>query len=223
MKQEHNEPRFPIWLIGDSEPKNYSQELLTPLDSRHPVRHNIWTPVLDVIQGTVFPYGRRLRDGELYVRNPVRKLNRADAEATVWTADYLVVGIRELGKLLDANKPPVVLSFGAFSCEIVRRALNVGLGRNYEPRSAAKWSTGDLGAEFRKSVENFSTAQVNHLPLLHVSIARQFLPSHREFCAFTDKRVANYFDYVGKKLGEVLIQHLKNANIWEFPDPALIA
>lgn len=219
MKQEHNEPRFPIWLIGDSEPKNNSQQLSTPLDSRHPARHNIWTPVLDVIQRTVFPCGRRLRDGELYVRNPVRKLIRADAETTVWTADYLMDGISELGKLLAANKPPVVLSFGAFSCEIVRRALNAGLSKNYEPRSTEKWSTGDLGSEFRRGIKEFALAQVNHLPLLHVSIARQFLASHREFCAFTDKRVANYFEYVGQQLGEVLIGHLKDASIWEFPDP----
>lgn len=61
--------------------------------------------------------------------------------------------------------------------------------------------------EVRKSIEAFSIAQVNHLPLLHVSIARQFLPPHRDFCAFTDGTVANYFEYVGDQPGEVLIRH----------------
>ena len=50
MAAEHNDPRFPIWLIGDSNPKNWENRLSYPLDARHPARHSIWTPVLDAMQ-----------------------------------------------------------------------------------------------------------------------------------------------------------------------------
>ena len=43
-----------------------------PLDSRHPARHNIWTPVLEGIQKEVFSEDRRrVDDSQLYFRNAV--------------------------------------------------------------------------------------------------------------------------------------------------------
>ena len=81
--------------------------------------------------------------------------------------------------------------------------------------------------EVRKSIEAFSIAQVNHLPLLHVSIARRhFLSSHEHFRSDSDKKKPNYFDYVGSELGELLLKHLKDKPIWLRPgrsaaEPAL--
>jgi hypothetical protein len=46
MKPLVGDPDFPIWLLGDSNPKGWQSVLETPLDPRHPARHNIWTPVL---------------------------------------------------------------------------------------------------------------------------------------------------------------------------------
>ena len=54
MKKETGNPRFPIWLLADSEPDGWRDRLDDPLDKRHPIRHNIWTSVLDVIQADVF-------------------------------------------------------------------------------------------------------------------------------------------------------------------------
>jgi|GEM_PF-5023839 hypothetical protein len=54
MKKESGDPQFPIWLLGGSEPDRWKSVLNAPLEPRHPVRHNIWTPLLDVIQDSVY-------------------------------------------------------------------------------------------------------------------------------------------------------------------------
>jgi hypothetical protein len=50
MAADVGNKNFPIWLLGDSNPERWQGELKTPFDPRHPVRHNIWTSILDVIQ-----------------------------------------------------------------------------------------------------------------------------------------------------------------------------
>lgn len=54
MKKDIENKAFNIWLLGDSNPKNWDSILETPLDPRHPARHSIWTPVIDVIQDQAF-------------------------------------------------------------------------------------------------------------------------------------------------------------------------
>lgn len=36
MKPQVGDPDFPIWLLGDSNPKGWQSVLETPLDPRHP-------------------------------------------------------------------------------------------------------------------------------------------------------------------------------------------
>lgn len=72
MKKEVGSRNSDIWLLGDSNPKNWQKVLKTPLDPRHPARHNIWTPVLEVIQDRVFRTCRcRVDTSQIYVRNAV--------------------------------------------------------------------------------------------------------------------------------------------------------
>jgi hypothetical protein len=54
MVREDGKISFPIWLLGDSELELWRQLLDKPFDARHPIRHNIWTSILGVIQGYVF-------------------------------------------------------------------------------------------------------------------------------------------------------------------------
>lgn len=212
----------PFWLIGDSPPKGCHDKLAHPLDARHPARHNIWTPVLDVLQSTVFHSGLRLDDRALYVRNAVNRVDVIDPKRVDWKNPRLKRCVDQLARRIAASKPrPVlILSFGAFACEVVCRARRASTDHEHTDRSVGAWTTKALGQAFREAVCGFDPKGVNHLPLLHVSIARRhFLTAHQHFCDGHAGEDPNYFEYVGKMLAELLVQHMRNASIWVPPRP----
>lgn len=206
MNRESGSRDFPIWLIGDSSPANWAADLVDPLDSRHPARHNIWTPILEGIQSRLYASVRkRLRTDELYIRNAVHdRSEKAHGNAVTWSPE-LEEETRELARLLDSHAPKLVFSFGAFAFEFARR------GHNESPHHAFRdWSTKRLGQEFRQRIQVFTPRNINLIPLLHVSIARgHFLRSHKKFTQMKD---GNYFDYVGKQIANCL-----SRNQTEFP------
>ena len=70
MKNSAGDPGFPIWLIGDSPPEKWADKLDSPLDPKHPARHNIWTSIADSMQDRLYRKGRlRLDTSRLYIRN----------------------------------------------------------------------------------------------------------------------------------------------------------
>src|SRR4030065_460436 len=70
MELEAGNRDFPLWLIADSNPAKWEARLSTPLDPRHPTRHNIWTPVLDEMQDGIYRASRqRIDTSGIYVRN----------------------------------------------------------------------------------------------------------------------------------------------------------
>jgi hypothetical protein len=72
MKEYSGNPEFPIWLLGDSPPINWADILEVPFDPRHPIRHNIWTSVLDVIQSEIYKTRKcRLNSEDIYIRNAI--------------------------------------------------------------------------------------------------------------------------------------------------------
>ena len=208
MLRESGSKNSSIWLIGDSIPTTWEKALESPLDPRHPARHNIWTPVLDRIQEQAFLGDRRRVDGtRLYVRNAVHHPeDRPPYNAMTWDSKLSEETV-ELGKLLEKHVPSLVFTFGAFAFEFTRRSLE------REPRRRiGYWTTISLGGEFRQSVENFSPEAVNVLPLLHVSIARRhFLKSHQNF---TGDSEGNYFDFVGREIGGLLLRHRDALDVW---------
>ena len=105
-----------------------------------------------------------------------------------------------MGSLLQAQRPRLLLSFGAFAFEFARRSR-----RESPPRACRHWSTKKLGQEFSKRIGEFDPDTCNLIPLLHVSIARgQFLSSHRYF---TGKAEGNYFDYVAEQIANCVSRH----------------
>ncbi len=211
MKDFIGDPQFPVWLIADSEPRNWRQSLLTPLDPRHPARHNIWTSVADYMQEAFYKNERRRFDaGRLYIRNAVTDPDeKPEGVKLNWTQ-----ALRDKSKSLGANllsfSPKVVLTFGAFAFEFTRRAYSEEPIYPY-----AHWGTMQLGNEFRKRVISYNSAKVNILPLLHVSISRgRFLESHKYFVGREAEDFPNYFEYVGGKLAELFSQLLLSEPIW---------
>ena len=206
MNRTSGSADFPIWLIGDSSPGRWEAHLVDPLDSRHPARHNIWTPVLEGIQSRLYASGRkRLRTDGLYIRNAVHDpLDKPAGNARQWSSE-LEAETRDMRRLFDAYAPKLVFSFGAFAFEFSRRAH-----RESPRRGFRHWSTKRLGEEFTRRMDAFAPHDVNLIPLLHVSIARRyFLRSHENF---TQMEGGNYFDYVARRIADCL-----DGNRAEFP------
>ena len=170
MDREAGSKAYPIWLIADSSPPRWEEHLRQPLDPRHPARHNIWTPILEGIQSHVFQAARtRIDTTDLYVRNAVHDVADKPPYRRLDWPSRLAVETRDLASLVARHRPKLLLTFGAFACEFARRSLDRGL-----PRAISHWTSTELGNEFRRNVGNLDPAhpQPQHLPLLHVSIAR---------------------------------------------------
>lgn len=202
MKTEDGCINFPLWLIGDSEPEAWKKDLSTPFDSRHPIIHNIWTPIIDNIQGIIFDkLGKRINSKAIYIRNAVTEAtHKPDESCVTWQNRNLLSKIVELREIIDSHMPIVLLTFGAFSFEFCRRVL--GENGVYKTR---KWNTTELGKEFTQRTINFDDSRTNIIPLLHRSISGgHFLVSHRNFCF---SKNANYFEYVALSIAKIFIEN----------------
>ena len=208
MKKEVGDITFPIWLIGDSNPKRWQTVLRTPLDPRHPIRHNIWTSVLDEIQDELFRTRRlRLDTSSVYIRNAIEVSDlKPDRYENKWSKE-IEKEIKLLAKDIRRHLPRVVICFGSFSYEFARRSLS--LDPNY---SIDYWRTRRLGEEFRNCTREFSISRSNLFPLLHRSIAGgHFISGHNHFCGVDG---ANYFEHVGEQIASNLLQHSDLLDIW---------
>jgi|SRR5579862_8028717 len=210
MYRETGDHNSAVWLLADSNPKSENHDPepvdprhpLTPLDRRHPTRHNIWTPILDVLQREVFAACKsRLNDGDLYIRNAV---GDSDHKRDQEQRNREIAVLRDL---LKEYQPPLVLAFGQFANEFIRHALRA------EEEGAQSWTVWNikmLANEFARIVHTLTGPEaviclesVNVLPLLHAVGARQFRYCHQEFSSGT----GNYFKYAGEQIAAVLIKH----------------
>jgi len=204
MKDSTGDPRFHIWLIGDSPPKNWADKLDSPLDARHPARHNIWTSVADSIQDRLYRQRKlRLDTSQLYIRNTATQpLTKSTIQAQTQHSQKI------LKELIDKYKPKIILTFGVFAFKTTLLAS----GESPQKFKTAKF----LGEQFRSRIKNYDDHKVNVIPLLHVSIARRFfLEAHRDFIGSERETHSNYFDYVGEKLADLLLANFSSDKpIW---------
>ena len=204
MKEFAGDPKFPIWLIGDSPPEAWADKLDIPLDPRHPARHSIWTSVADPMQDRLYRLKRlRLDTSRLYIRNA------SDKPLKEPIPREHINSMREMLKgLLDTYRPALVLTFGANAFMIAQPSC----GGDVSFRTA---TAGLLGIQFRARIEKWDDNRVNIIPLLHASIARRmFLQAHTYFVGATEETPPNYFDYVGTKLADLLLAKLSDKPIW---------
>ncbi|QYJ80889.1 hypothetical protein [Shewanella aegiceratis] len=202
MKKEDGNPHSPIWLIGDSEPHKLASILEFPLDSRHPTRHNIWTPILDQIQEVVFTQKlNRLSQNAFYIRNAVS--NSELKKNLTSSSKNLDREINELNELFNRYKPKLIFSFGSFSFEFCRRALNETV-----KHAPSYWSVERLNNEFTARIASTTSL----IPLLHAVIARgQFMLCHQTFSGNT----GNYFSHTGSLLAErILYECGDRSDVW---------
>ena len=208
MNRDSGSPEYPIWLIGDSTPARWEKHLDDPLDSRHPARHNIWTPILEEIQSRLYASMRkRLRTGDLYIRNAVHvSSDKPSGNERKWSPE-VEEEMRNMSRLFECHAPKLVFSFGAFAFEFVRRS------RDETPHHVSRhWTTRRLGEQFGCRIREFTPRKVNVIPLLHASIARgRFLESHRYF---TQAKDGNYFEYVAEHIADCLCRNHTEFPIW---------
>jgi hypothetical protein len=208
MLREVGNKSFPIWLLGDSNPKEWEDRLKTPFDPRHSARHNIWTSIADVVQERVFRAGRRRIDtSALYIRNAIEKAKDKPRGRDVDWPDDVNAEVLALSLLLKEHKPVFLFTFGAFSYEFARRALGQEPKRRFD-----YWGAKTLGQAFRERLAFFDVLAINVFPLLHISIsAGKFLASHNQFC---ERVEANYFEDVASELARIILAHADALPVW---------
>jgi len=188
LKRESGEKTYPIWLL---------------FNPKHPaVRHYIWTPVLAEIQDKVFRELRtRIDASKLYTRNAVCDSGIVPNTLNWWD-NKVATEIEQFRDIVLEHEPKILISFGAFPFEFVRRAFAI------KPEKGPKsWGTTNLGDEFVKSIENFNINKTNIIPLLRRVVASdKFIEEPR----FSE----NYFQYVGTKIAERIIENKDALNIW---------
>ena len=207
MQREIGNKEFPIWLLGDSNPTQWVNSLNTPLDPRHPIRHNIWTAVIEVIQEAVFLKHRlRVDTRTLYIRNAVDDSRLKPKPNSLDWSQATEKEVATFRALVGEYHPVLLLCFGAFSFEFARRALSQAPKHKY-----GYWGAETLGGTFRQRMDQFDPSAINAVPLLHRSISGgKFLESHKRFY----EPDGNYFEFVGQRIAEQLIWHRDRLSIW---------
>ena len=199
----------PFWLLADSLPTAWSGRLNGVLDPRHPSRHSIWTPVWDIIQQTVF-----LKSGQRLSTEAFREVNAVDnsedrpsRSIENWHNPNLIDRVATFGSELINNKPKVVITFGQFAFEFVRRSMGMPV------QKVMHWNRIKLGDEFRKVLEYSSSSDKPVIiPLLHATISRgQFLDAHEEYTGLND---GNYFSYTGAAIADLILNRHSAPEIW---------
>lgn len=208
MQREIGSRDSQIWLLGDSNPKNWADALEAPLDPRHPARHSIWTSVLDVIQDRVYREARlRVDESSIFIRNAIEDPKfKPKGSEIVWYKSVTDQVVR-YRQLVDKHHPIFIFCFGAFSYEFARRVIAESPEYKY-----SHWGAEHLGKDFLNRVSNFDSSQMNIFPLLHVTIARgKFMQSHRYF---TNQEAGNYFEFAGNQIADILLKHKDQLRIW---------
>lgn len=208
MERETGDPNFSIWLIGDSNPVQWEAALKTPFDPRHPIIHNIWTSVLDVLQDKVYREARlRVDTSGIYIRNAVDDSQKKPKSSDILWTGAVEEEIKNLENLVKNFHPILLVSFGAFAYEFTRRSIGAK-----EPINFGCWGAKKLGIEFSHQIADFKPNKTNVISLLHRSISGgKYIESHDYF---TGTGGVNYFDFVGNMLAEKILQYKEQLPIW---------
>jgi len=189
IKREWGDKNYPIWLL---------------LNPKHPsVRHNIWTPILAEIQDKVYrKIQQRIDTTQLYIRNAVC-VGGIVPNTLNWWGTEVAEEIELFRNIVLEHKPKIIISFGAFPFEFLRRVYEI------QPQKGPKyWGNSYLGDEFGSSIENFDINKTNILPLIRRVILS---PTYHDGNNYFGE---NYFHYIGSKIAEKIIDHERNLNIW---------
>ncbi|SPF56291.1 conserved hypothetical protein [Candidatus Desulfosporosinus infrequens] len=193
MKRESGDRAYPIWLL---------------VNPKYPaVRHNVWSPVLDAIQDRVYrEISTRIDTTNIFIRNAVRDY-RIVPNTLNWWEKEIAEEIELFREIVLEYKPRIIVTFGAFPFEFLRRVCQI------EPEKGPRfWSTANLEIEFSKAIENFDINKTNRIPLLRRVLASDnFMEAHN---CYSQKDGENYYYDVGTRIAEKIIENKDSLNIW---------
>lgn len=192
MKRESGEKSNPIWLL---------------INPKHPVRHDNWTPILSEIQDKVFKeLHTRMDKSKIYYRCAVNDCSIVPNTLNWWGKEVLQE-IELFREIVHEYRPKILITLGAFAFEFSRRVFEI------KPEKGPKaWSTSNLGDEFSKAIGNFDINKTNLIPLLHKVVENgKFIDNNDYFKRYNGE---NYYNYVGTKLAEKIIENKDYLNIW---------
>jgi hypothetical protein len=182
-KNETGNKSFPIWLL---------------FNPKHPgVRHSIWTPILDKIQDKVYrAIETRIDTTNIYIRNAINDCGKVPNTLN-WWATEVSKEIELFRESVLEYKPKILITFGAFPYEFVRRAVRI------KPEKGPKyWSNSNLISEFEQAIKNFDINNTNRIPLL------------RQMNSSNGIEMSQYLHYVGNNLAEKVIENKNGLDIW---------
>ena len=182
---------YPIWLI---------------INPKYPnVISDIWGHVLDEIQDKVYrEIHARIDTSNIYIRSVVSDCGIVPSTLN-WWGNEVATEIKLLREIILEHNPKMLISFGAFPYEFMRRVFEI------KPEKGPKyWGVSILKDEFERSLKNFDVIHTNMIPLLRrVLVKDKFIESHDYF---SDSQ--QYFQEVGIKIAERIIQNKDSLNIW---------
>ena len=189
IKRETGQKSYPIWLV---------------VNPKHPaVRHNIWTPALAHIQDKVYKEIHKIIDtSNIYFRSVVSD-SRIVTNQLNWWGVEIAKEIELFRQIVLENKPKILISFGSFPYEFLRRVYEI------KPEKGPRyWGNSNLGLEFERLIKDFDINKTNLVPLLRRLVSSdRFIEGHN--CLEKD-----YFHYVGTKLAEKIIENKDHLDIW---------
>jgi len=193
VKRDLGDRNYPIWLI---------------INPKYPtVISDIWGHVLDEIQDKVYrEIHARIDTSNIYIRSVVSDCGIVPSTLN-WWGNEVATEIKLLREIILEHNPKILISFGAFPYEFMRRVFEI------KPEKGPKyWGASILRDEFERSLKNFDVIQTNMIPLLRRVLANdKFIESHDYFSG-SDRE--QYFQEVGTKIAERIIQNKDSLNIW---------
>jgi hypothetical protein len=143
----------------------------------------------------------RIDDRKFFIRNAVKSPEDWNDE------DIIAKDVEDFQKLVEANRPFMILTFGRRAFWFARRSQ----GERYLSRFS-NWGVPELSKEFdARSSRIRGEGRVILLPLLHAVIARQFSKCHSGFKGDQE----NYFEHVGCTLATILEGQIGNTRLRE--------
>lgn len=183
MKKESGDMSFPIWLlINPKYPNDVS---------------NIWNPIMYEIQEKVFRKLRaRINSRNIYAKSVVNDIGRINSMKATTNIEMFRKSILEY-------QPQLLFTFDAITNEFVIRALD---HRVQDDKKC--WNTRNLEDEFKKSIANFDTTQINLIPLIrHTTKISRTINEWEEHSN-------SYIVDVAKDIAERIIENKDTLNIW---------
>lgn len=193
INRDSGDKTYPIWLL---------------INPKYPaVINNIWRHVLDEIQDKVYrEIHSRIDTSDMYIRSVVSDCGVVPNTLNWWGSE-VAAEITLLRENIQEYEPKILITFGGFPFEFVRRVFEI------KPIKGPKyWSAAILRDEFERSILNFDKNQTNLIPLLRRVITSDKFVEKQKY--FSSSGREQYFHHVGSKISERMIQNKESLNIW---------